>query len=102
MSCLVGLTDLHTYCYWIHGDRKSTRLNSSHLGISDAVFCLKKKEGAGLSPPASPLRLNQAHLSGTLAVSIVDLDGVDERWPHHVLRECGRIRDLSAVRSQPA
>src|SRR5258705_1239220 len=26
-------------------DRKSTRLNSSHLGISYAVFCLKKKRG---------------------------------------------------------
>src|ERR1035438_5698323 len=25
-------------------DRKSTRLNSSHLGISYAVFCLKKKQ----------------------------------------------------------
>src|SRR5947199_4983909 len=35
-------------------DRKSTRLNSSHLGISYAVFCLKKKkqttqgDGAGV------------------------------------------------------
>src|SRR5262245_64799070 len=28
----------------INGDRKSTRLNSSHLGISYAVFCLKKKK----------------------------------------------------------
>src|ERR1039458_2741815 len=27
----------------IYRDRKSTRLNSSHLGISYAVFCLKKK-----------------------------------------------------------
>src|SRR5205814_8364482 len=27
----------------LHEDRKSTRLNSSHLGISYAVFCLKKK-----------------------------------------------------------
>src|ERR1035438_10611086 len=27
-------------------DRKSTRLNSSHLGISYAVFCLKKKKYA--------------------------------------------------------
>src|SRR5438045_4870661 len=27
----------------VHPDRKSTRLNSSHLGISYAVFCLKKK-----------------------------------------------------------
>src|SRR5690625_369464 len=26
-----------------HGDRKSTRLNSSHVAISYAVFCLKKK-----------------------------------------------------------
>src|SRR5690625_6095692 len=27
----------------IVGDRKSTRLNSSHVAISYAVFCLKKK-----------------------------------------------------------
>src|SRR2546426_9370273 len=27
-----------------YGDRKSTRLNSSHLVISYAVFCLKKKK----------------------------------------------------------
>src|ERR1035438_10645697 len=30
-------------------DRKSTRLNSSHLGISYAVFCLKKKKKLGQS-----------------------------------------------------
>src|SRR3712207_7645785 len=28
----------------ITGDRKSTRLNSSHANISYAVFCLKKKK----------------------------------------------------------
>src|SRR5262245_66361762 len=28
-------------------DRKSKRLNSSHLGISYAVFCLKKKKKGG-------------------------------------------------------
>src|SRR5690242_21530591 len=27
----------------LRGDRKSTRLNSSHMSISYAVFCLKKK-----------------------------------------------------------
>src|SRR4051812_50089532 len=27
----------------LHQDRKSTRLNSSHMSISYAVFCLKKK-----------------------------------------------------------
>src|SRR5690349_23872152 len=32
--------------FWVtgHGDRKSTRLNSSHVEISYAVFCLKKKK----------------------------------------------------------
>src|SRR5256885_3019956 len=30
--------------FQVLGDRKSTRLNSSHLVISYAVFCLKKKE----------------------------------------------------------
>src|ERR1035438_2203533 len=37
-------------------DRKSTRLNSSHLGISDAVFCLKKKTkvGPGFGACATP------------------------------------------------
>src|SRR5258705_8234709 len=33
----------HDAGIWVR-DRKSTRLNSSHLGISYAVFCLKKKK----------------------------------------------------------
>src|SRR2546426_11736824 len=33
-----------TYQDPCHQDRKSTRLNSSHLVISYAVFCLKKKK----------------------------------------------------------
>src|SRR5476649_2970982 len=32
------------------GDRKSTRLNSSHTVISYAVFCLKKKKNKNESP----------------------------------------------------
>src|ERR1039458_7812367 len=44
-------------------DRKSTRLNSSHLGISYAVFCLKKNTPIGMAffflmirrPPRSTL-----------------------------------------------
>src|SRR2546426_4967562 len=40
----------------VPADRKSTRLNSSHLVISYAVFCLKKKKKStsidrGSSPP---------------------------------------------------
>src|SRR5207302_9243435 len=30
--------------FLLEGDRKSTRLNSSHVKISYAVFCLKKKK----------------------------------------------------------
>src|SRR5258705_3034800 len=35
---------LRKFLDWCETDRKSTRLNSSHLGISYAVFCLKKKK----------------------------------------------------------
>src|SRR5947208_8835387 len=39
-SVLVAYSPMFTYA----GDRKSTRLNSSHQIISYAVFCLKKKK----------------------------------------------------------
>src|SRR5256885_11742659 len=44
-------------------DRKSTRLNSSHLVISYAVFCLKKKKPSQKSMPASLT----AHVADTTA-----------------------------------
>src|SRR5256885_7321759 len=44
------------------GDRKSTRLNSSHLVISYAVFCLKKKKNTAQSQPMT-------HLSRTTPLS---------------------------------
>src|SRR2546426_5473783 len=37
-------------------DRKSTRLNSSHLVISYAVFCLKKKKEPAMDPPKRDTR----------------------------------------------
>src|SRR2546426_2287576 len=40
---LVFLTTKPVEITKMQGDRKSTRLNSSHLVISYAVFCLKKK-----------------------------------------------------------
>src|SRR5260221_7154192 len=36
------------------GDRKSTRLNSSHTVISYAVFCLKKKKNSAKTCSGSP------------------------------------------------
>src|SRR5256885_13093045 len=46
-------------------DRKSTRLNSSHLVISYAVFCLKKKKSITPSP-LSP-SAGTSHTSSALA-----------------------------------
>src|SRR6478735_6035830 len=39
--------------WWARTDRKSTRLNSSHLVISYAVFCLKKKRLSHRTPGLS-------------------------------------------------
>src|SRR6202012_5794574 len=70
---------------WIRrnqGDRKSTRLNSSHANISYAVFCLKKKRksssvrsGAAFAPPA--LRMwplpprNAPKMVGMVFISVI-------------------------------
>src|ERR1039458_9335138 len=54
----------------LHTDRKSTRLNSSHLGISYAVFCLKKK-------------LNTTNYSLTLLSSLP----ADERYAYVLAAE---------------
>src|SRR2546426_5231456 len=47
-------------CQEAFGDRKSTRLNSSHLVISYAVFCLKKKKG----------RAGELHIDGERGVIV--------------------------------
>src|SRR5256885_13117005 len=43
-------------------DRKSTRLNSSHLVISYAVFCLKKKTTYALTTRSAASVLLSSHL----------------------------------------
>src|SRR3712207_8942200 len=55
---LLAVTDVatteHVYLLaLLFGDRKSTRLNSSHANISYAVFCLKKKKIAIICLPRS-------------------------------------------------
>src|SRR5256885_6909077 len=49
------------------GDRKSTRLNSSHLVISYAVFCLKKKREPQTEtlPPILAIRLDDSTVAGS-------------------------------------
>src|SRR3989442_7640322 len=50
-------------------DRKSTRLNSSHVRISYAVFCLKKKN-------------NSLHLDGLATLTLIGLP-VSDVNDHH-------------------
>src|ERR1039457_967911 len=56
------------------GDRKSTRLNSSHLVSSYAVFCLKKKAGTldfSAALDASCKAISQIRLSVKLSVKML-------------------------------
>src|SRR5690554_7487100 len=58
-------------------DRKSTRLNSSHVRISYAVFCLKKKKKSRTSECFSPAirtpRSHVPHPSHSLTLQITPL-----------------------------
>src|SRR6478735_1229793 len=54
------------------GDRKSTRLNSSHLVISYAVFCLKKKNILVLG---NSVRYTRKSVGG-IQLEILDLSGL--------------------------
>src|SRR5256885_13300481 len=58
MALAGGLTLLQDNNKSLITDRKSTRLNSSHLVISYAVFCLKKKKKTSNTlhlPPTRPV-----------------------------------------------
>src|SRR5262245_64633985 len=46
-------------------DRKSTRLNSSHLGISYAVFCLKKKKKKTITVSIEHTATHNKHIQTT-------------------------------------
>src|ERR1039457_2452848 len=64
-------------------DRKSTRLNSSHLVISDAVFCLKKLDL--VEPALTPAGLAFVRLAGPAGRrggSTLDRGGVGGKFQH--------------------
>src|ERR1035441_4635590 len=52
-------------------DRKSTRLNSSHLGISYAVFCLKKRNNSKSETVTPPTLHRMAGSTNTPLLSII-------------------------------
>src|SRR5204863_4170505 len=75
-------------------DRKSTRLNSSHVEISYAVFCLKKKTDAR--------RVGSEHHDAGLHVQRLQrLEDADDEGPTSEVQEClGPTHSLRGPGSQ--
>src|SRR5438477_4442067 len=53
-------------------DRKSTRLNSSHMSISYAVFCLKKKKTVVVAGDRDGHRCDVVHISNLYFVTFAE------------------------------
>src|SRR5471030_1878595 len=71
-------------------DRKSTRLNSSHLGISYAVFCLKKKKALFRSPLTHMSRHSSMARSFLLAARSATCNSLDSACDHcRIFRQIG-------------
>src|SRR5690625_5928040 len=68
------------------GDRKSTRLNSSHVAISYAVFCLKKKNEHGRAY-MDEVNVNWCPALGSVVANEEVIDGKSERGGHPVVRK---------------
>src|SRR5258708_30450574 len=63
-------------CDGAWGDRKSTRLNSSHQIISYAVFCLKKKKKTKQKTRYTrTVRVTAGRLTDTMTTSAIACDG---------------------------
>src|SRR2546422_1871574 len=71
---------------YLNGDRKSTRLNSSHGYISYAVFCLKKKKRNAFHVIADAQIVRQDRLEASLQ-SLLDYPhaGILDRLDVHVV-----------------
>src|SRR2546430_3892381 len=80
------------------GDRKSTRLNSSHSQISYAVFCLKKKKKRINTQLL--LRNKDVYRTYDAVADVVSLTSRRPRFPHTQQVQCA-LRYLSlSIRAQ--
>src|SRR2546430_7303533 len=81
-----GALEVHQQIHALQGDRKSTRLNSSHSQISYAVFCLKKNKtskasvGWSHSSDSLPTRL-RVFLAGPASSSVPNSSSSSATWP---------------------
>src|SRR5207245_3211665 len=82
------------------GDRKSTRLNSSHGSTSYAVFCLKKKNKEGNEQPearTNPL-ISTSEPSKTFGLTAIQGARSAQRNPPHI---CHRIYTQLVQQTHP-
>src|SRR5256885_5740144 len=73
----LGGGDAHARMHGLHvapQDRKSTRLNSSHLVISYAVFCLKKKNITYACVLLLETATHQTACATVIGTSVVTID----------------------------
>src|SRR5262245_65146107 len=74
-------------------DRKSTRLNSSHLGISYAVFCLKKKNKNADRTDRKDVREEHNKADPDLAPQQhIEAESLDSRGENSAKRRAGDTR----------
>src|SRR2546426_8411816 len=66
---LVREREHHDRAARVSKDRKSTRLNSSHLVISYAVFCLKKKKENKIAKTCRPVHHDDTHVAFASAMT---------------------------------
>src|SRR5262245_63806814 len=88
---ILGDVGIHDAAEPMIKDRKSTRLNSSHLGISYAVFCLKKKKNQKYSNSVDKQGSHFVHIAG-LAYSVVKAKTISK--PYHFESHCEYYRHL--------
>src|SRR5256885_2065157 len=98
-DALVELIRVETHsCYLGDRDRKSTRLNSSHLVISYAVFCLKKKINVlydrTFTSAATAAPLRQTALTGICTTTGIDPDTDSRRMMCQTRSTILRIQQL--------
>src|SRR5215203_2607337 len=72
------------------GDRKSTRLNSSHANISYAVFCLQKKKASRAVPRRGPAAQRSVFRIRRSVTNIRSVHPLGEASPDREARDARR------------
>src|SRR5437899_5313003 len=101
MAALAPSGLIHSCSFVYLRDRKSTRLNSSHLGISYAVFCLKKNivRSGPVFEPRVAKHCARGVLFGNAEAVRLARETTTHRFPHAVVPRMHKLcRDARLTR----